>query len=374
MTAICFAVVLALSVGQAAAPAATGSLSGRVVADGSGAPLAGARVMVMPARPNGPFGPPPQATTDEDGRFAFTSLAPGQYRITVQRTGYAPLGQDIGPGQTVTVAAGQAAAGLQLTLQKGAVIAGRVLDPSGAPLPDVRIIALRRLTLPSGAPPSMAGRLVPAPSQGQQTNDIGEFRVSGLAPGEYFIAAARQPGSPFGSAGLPASPTGTAMTTTYYPGTIDQSAAQPIRISGGDTANIEFTMQSAPAFRVSGRVVDESGAGVAGAMVMLVADFRAGGIAGPIGNTQSDAEGRFTIAEVPSGSYHLTASVPFRFGGQAAGSTAGATAGVVASGGSGGFVSFSSAGGGPSRSQTTEITVSGADVTGIRLIVQRPQQ
>ena len=42
------ALLAALSLSQAPAPAATGRLSGRVTAEGTNAPIAGARVMVFP--------------------------------------------------------------------------------------------------------------------------------------------------------------------------------------------------------------------------------------------------------------------------------------------------------------------------------------
>src|SRR6058998_4005014 len=86
--------VIALSFSQAPAPAATGRLSGRVTAEGTNAPIAGARVMVFPMLrqampPTGPRAIPPQGMTDQDGRFVFNGLAPGEYRVDVQKTGFA---------------------------------------------------------------------------------------------------------------------------------------------------------------------------------------------------------------------------------------------------------------------------------------------
>src|SRR5262249_14114144 len=147
----------------------------------------------------------------------------------------------------------------------------------------------------------------------QQTNDLGEFRIAGLAPGEYIISAMRPMASPFGSAAVASTARTTALATTYYPGTTNQAAAQPIAVRAGDTvANIEFTMQSTPAFRVSGRVVDDSNQPVAGAMLMLIGDPRSGMFIGPAGHAQSGADGRFTIADVAPGTYRLQASVPMR--------------------------------------------------------------
>lgn len=191
MVVLC-SLLVAVSLSQTPSAADPGGrISGRVTLEGANTPVAGARIMLMPAmpagrpagRPAGPMGPPPQTLTDQEGRFAFERLTPGTYRIDAQKTGYAPL-LDLSRARTVEVGAGQAIDGVDLQLQRGAVIAGKLLDPAGDPLPEARVMALRRVS-PPGAPP----RLMPAFGPGQPTNDLGEFRVSGLPPGEYFVAA-----------------------------------------------------------------------------------------------------------------------------------------------------------------------------------------
>jgi hypothetical protein len=368
---VLYSLLVAVSLSQtpsAADPA--GRISGRVTLEGANTPIAGARIMLMPAgRPAGPIGPPPQTLTDQEGRFAFDQLTPGTYRIDAQKTGYAPL-LDPSRAPTVQVGAGQAIDGVDLRLQKGAVIAGRLLDPAGDPLPDARVMALRRVS-PPGAPP----RLIPAPgAQGQPTNDLGEFRVSGLPPGEYFVAAMPRfmPMPPmFGAAasGGAASPPRagrTTIATTFYPGTTDQAAAQPLAVTAGAEVNgIVVSMQSTPAFRVSGIVVDENGDPVAGATVMLMADPRGGMLmfAGPAGNARARDDGRFDIDDVAPGSYRANGSVPMSFGGPSGGGI-GAVAGVT-----GGFAGPGFRG---PVDPPAEVVVADADVNGVRVTVRRP--
>jgi protocatechuate 3,4-dioxygenase beta subunit len=376
--------LLALSIDQAAAPAATGRISGRVTAEGTNGPIAGARVMVFPMMrrgtpPTGPMAIPPEGLTDQDGRFVFNGLAPGEYRVDVQKTGFASSMDPTTRPRTYTVAAGQALDNISIVLQKGAVISGKVLDQKGAPVTDAQVMALRRITPPGAS--TAAPRLIPTPMQGsQQTNDIGEYRVTGLAPGEYFIAAGPR-AMGFGGPGA-ASATGNGggtltTTTTYYPGTADQAGAQAITVAAGaEVSNIVFILQSVPAYRVSGIVVDENGAPVARAMVMLMNDPRSGMMfMGPGGNAQTGDDGRFSIGDVTPGTYRLNASVPMMMT-----SGGGIGASSVVTGGGSSFSSWSVSSGGVATTTTVnatpqqpqEVVVTDADVRGVRVVARRP--
>ena len=369
--------LVALSLSQAA-PAATGRLSGQVLAAGTNAPVAGARVMVFPIGrqampPSGPIALPPQSMTDQNGRFVFNGVAAGQYRLDVQKTGFASSLDPTARPQTYTVAAGQALDTITIVLQRGAVISGKVIDQNGEPVTEARLVALRLINLPNGA---AAPRLIPAAMQGpQQTNDLGEYRVAGLAAGEYYVAVVPR-SITFGGPSGPASGSGggaQTMTTTFYPGTADQAGALPISVTtGAEVSNIVFTLQTAPAFRVSGIVVYENGAPVARAMVMLMNDPRNGmAFLGPGGNTQTGNDGRFSIDDVTAGTYRVNASVPMITSGR-----------VAASGGaSGGISNFTSWSVSSSGGETTtvsggtaalEVVVADADVTDVRVVVHRP--
>jgi protocatechuate 3,4-dioxygenase beta subunit len=379
----------ALSLGQAPAQAATGRLAGRVTVEGANTPIAGARVMVFPMMraampPTGPMAMPPQGTTDQDGRFVFNGVAPGEYRIDVQKTGFASSADPTARPATYTVAAGQALDNISIVLLKGAVITGKVLDQKGEPVTDAHVMALRRFTPPGAM--AVPPRLIPTAMQGpQQTNDIGEYRVSGLAPGEYFLAASPR-GMGFGGPGMP-STTGNGggtptTTTTYYPGTVDQAGAQPITVAAGtEVSNIVFVLQSVPAYRVSGVVVDENGAPIAHAMVMLMADPRSGMMfLGPGGNAQTGDDGRFSIGDITPGTYRLNASVAMIMN-SGGGITAGAGFSEVSIGSGGGsFTSWSVSSAGVTTSRTVnaapqqpqEVVVTDADVKGVRLVARRP--
>jgi protocatechuate 3,4-dioxygenase beta subunit len=389
MVLIC-SLLLALSIGQTStAPEATGRIAGRVTVEGTHTPLAGVQVMLFPAEPRMGMmrmGPPPRAITDQDGRYAFERVAPGSYRIQFEKTGYAATAQS--QTGTTQVSAGQSVQVVDVQLQKGAVIAGKVLDAAGEPMPDVHVTAMRRFSNPG-----MPLRMVPAGGSGpgQQTNDLGEFRISGLPAGEFYVAAMPRHQPMFGGPGVatttaraqPAPQSRTTTATTFYPGTSDQNAALPVAVAAGaEVGNITFAMQAVPSFRVSGIVVDQDGAPVGGAMVMLMGDPRTGMFGGPAGSTRTRDNGRFDIDDVVAGSYRVNGSIPVMLGGRGAGGAGGGAAGVAENGS---FVSVNAVGGftsatwssssgdgrGGSTDPAVEIVVGDADVKDVRVTVRR---
>jgi TonB-dependent receptor len=78
----CFCLIGTLSFAQSA----KGSLSGRV-ADKADAVLQGAQVELLPRAGT--------ATTDEQGEFNFTNLAPGTYTVMISYVGFEPFTQDV---------------------------------------------------------------------------------------------------------------------------------------------------------------------------------------------------------------------------------------------------------------------------------------
>jgi Carboxypeptidase regulatory-like domain len=301
------ALLLSLALNQAA-PEGTGRVSGRVTLDQTNTPVSGASVALYLATSQSAAGRmPAPTTTDEDGRYTFANVPPGSYNVTVQKSGLVPL--SLGDPQSavaqppvVHVSSGQSLEGVDQRLQKGAIISGRLLDAKGEPLPEVPVNVERRVTLVGH--PAM---LLPVDRSGY-TNDLGEFRISGLASGEYLVAATPRP-SRIGGRMVPTPTTAprTMPARTFYPGTTDEAAAQLLTVTAGnELTNISFTVQSVRTFRVSGIVVNEDGNPVANVTVSLNGDPTRGNFA-PEGTWQSDSSGRFTIGGVLPGSYRLHA-------------------------------------------------------------------
>src|SRR6266850_34244 len=70
-------------------------------------------------------------------------------------------------------------------------IAGRIVTATGEPVPWIVVSALQQDTDP-------AGRVMPRTAAMTQTNERGEFRLAGLADGNYTVIALPPPPPPFG--------------------------------------------------------------------------------------------------------------------------------------------------------------------------------
>lgn len=327
----CVFVLLAFSTLRAVQPAPdAGVITGRVVEQGTNTPVEDARVFLFPmSRP--PDGRPPQQhqeTSRADGSFRFEGLAPGRYGVRAEKTGYAMPGPGSGAPPMVVLEAGRPGVAPVVLLQRGGVVAGRVLSPGGEPVLEARVTALRR------GPGALAGRLMMG-GPGVATNDLGEFRLHSLAPGDYYIQASPR----FESPNVRNTPATTRIAPTFYPGTTDVAAAQTVTIAAGATLNgIEIGMLRAPTFSISGVVVDEDERPVENALIVLASDPAQGIFTfTPPSQTHAATDGSFALEGILSGSYRLSAAAPSlskseRIGGSGAivpGTSSGAFGGQV---------------------------------------------
>lgn len=370
MTAL---LVVAMSGALAAAqtPAGAGVIAGRVVEERTNTPIAEARVMLVEMRAPEPGAIPPQreATSGSDGTFRFEGLAPGRYRLNVLKAGYVGLVPGAPPPPFITIEAGAPVAAPVIALQRGGVIAGRVLSPSGEPVAEARVMAMRR---PPGAP---AGRLAMS-GPPAMTNDLGEFRLHSLAPGEYYVQATPRIGPP----NARSTPSATMLAPTFYPGTTEMANAQPVTIGGGATlGSIEIGILQVPAFSIKGIVVDEAGAPVANAAVMLGADPSLGvpSFGGP-SRTRTAADGTFSIEGVASGTYRLTAAAPTVSKAAAGGPERGSVGGTFGSGGIGGTAYMTETSNGVTTqyrfdSDAVSVVIQSNHVSGVQVTAKRPR-
>jgi protocatechuate 3,4-dioxygenase beta subunit len=266
------------------------------------------------------------ARTDNEGKFKFESVQPGTYRLSADRVGF--LRQQYGAqtpggsGAPVNLAQSQTVRNLDIKLTPQGVILGTVFDDEGDPLPRATVAAYRM---------GKATSMTSARRGGQQTggtantNDIGQYRIAGLPPGDYAVIASGQSGRAGGGrggmGGFAGAPGGRGraaaaaaveedLLPTYYPSSLDAAAAAPVEVSPGqEMAGVNIALRKGRLYQVQGKVAGVTAQDAGGVRVNLLpreggaaSMFMGGGAAGAV-----RADGSFQVARVQPGSYYLIA-------------------------------------------------------------------
>ena len=316
---------------DAARPPATGTsrIRGRVVTPETGAPLRRAQMMLVAAE----IGIRRVVTTDIQGRYEFADLPEGRYTISASKGGYVTLqfGQrrPFEPGHPVTVADGQTIEQVDFALPRGSAIVGRVTDEFGEPITGVQVQAQRYTYLPGGQ-----RRLTPAGFG--STDDRGEFRVFGLMPGEYIVSTAARGGFNFQQGAGGSNDSFEGYAPSYYPGTSSPSEAQPVAVALGQEVTLNMSLMAARMARISGTAVDSQGRPATNAFVTLMSREGSAGISF-VANGRVTSDGSFTLINVAPGDVMLQVSLSPR------------------------------APGDPNENGRVPLTVTGADITGVRI-------
>ena len=274
-----------------------GSVEGQAFNNATGEPVKKVQVLLRPVGSSSD--PPYGALTDAGGRFAIPGVRPGRYILTAERAGfvraeYGASGRNR-RGSTVSVAVGQRLKDVEFRLTPQGVISGRVLDEDGDPVAGVNLTALRY--------GYVQGKRTLLPASAATTNDLGEYRLAGLAPSRYYLSANHRPMPVFTRSSAE-----DGYAPTYYPGTADVAGAAPIQvIAGNQMRGIDIGLTRVRTVRVSGRVTNPA-ATAATRNVMVFLMPREAGVRGfSSRNSTLAQEGKFEIRGVIPGSYTISA-------------------------------------------------------------------
>ena len=233
-------------------------------------------------------------------RGADTELRAGRYTITAAKGSYATAsyGQQrpSDAGTPLTLLDNQTVERVDMSLVRGSVITGRVVDEFGEPMPEVSV-AVQRYTFVQGQ-----RRLIPF--GGGNSNDIGEFRLFGITPGQYYLSATWRPQMP--APNTQANPEDrTTYAPSYFPGTDNVGQAQRITLTAGqEMADVVFALKPLRAARVSGTAVTSDGRPMTG-VVMVMSSGGFGFSMSPSMTIRPD--GTFTINGLSPGDYTVRA-------------------------------------------------------------------
>jgi hypothetical protein len=314
-----------------AAAGGTAVIRGRVVEAATGKGLSRVQVRANTPNPNA-GGPPPTpypwvATTDGDGRYEIKGLPAGTYGIVATKANYvrAAWGEQRvdGPAKRIPITEGQVLEKIDLRLTRAGVVTGRIVDEFGDPVTDVFVTAMRYQYIQGSRRLTQGGR-------GGSTNDIGEYRIYGLSPGQYFVSATLR-----NFTGINTETTDrSSYAPTFYPGTGNVAEAQRLTIAAGQTAgDINLALLPIQTARVSGTAIDADGKPMVG-MVNVMQRLGATMIGGSAAQVRPD--GTFTVNLTP-GDYVFRVFGP-----------------------------------GTSDVAFTDVTVNGSDMDGVQIVAAKP--
>jgi hypothetical protein len=321
LSTACLALLLFQSPGAA-------SLKGTVVSRQTGKPLANATIELRTVQGNTVA---KLTTSDDEGKFVLSRLAAGSYRLVSRRPGYvqAEFGQSgTSPsGSPLDLKADQQLTDVQIVMTATGTITGRIIERDGQPMPNARVQALKASF--------QDGRRVFTPITEVLSNDLGEYRLFWLSPGEYFVNVTI-PDGPMGVE-LLLNPNGTdnrglyegraqvrsvAMTPVgsgageneahvpiFYPNVSNNALAEPVNVApGSEVRGIDIHALPVRARRVRGTVTN----GAAGQTLTGTISVRLLPVSTPATQYQANAEmgtGAFEFPKVAPGNYVVFATV-----------------------------------------------------------------
>ncbi len=215
-----------------------GSISGTVTS--SSGPIVGATVNAWPNPPqNSGAGP---ATTDVNGNYTITGLAPGTWQVNFTAPGYLGENYDNQPQygnpsfNLVSVTAGTTTTGINAELAAGATVTGHVTDSLGNALQGAGVQLFLQGTPSFGSAASA------------MTDVNGDYTIQGLAAGQYLATAGKQ-----------------GLAQVFATGASVPSVADVSTLTAGTVTTVNFALQ--PLGSITGHVLQPNGQPLVGASV-----------------------------------------------------------------------------------------------------------
>jgi protocatechuate 3,4-dioxygenase beta subunit len=265
---------LALVPAPAVAQSSTYRIAGMVVDALTGQPLSLAEVTLSPVSA---LNEAQTFLTAADGRFLFTNLAPGKYRLLAVRRAYTLQGFNAHEGYMTAIVAGpgQDSAHLRFRLSPSAVLTGTVSDQWNDPIRDAAVMLFQQ----SGSAGSRNLHLINRAS----TDDLGHYRFSHLPPGTYVVGVLAHPwwynfmsqpvyisksGAQSGSSTsefeflAPQTPQSNVVNPaldvvypiTYFPNVTTLADAARLSLLPGSTESADFNLRPVPSLHIQVRV------------------------------------------------------------------------------------------------------------------------
>ncbi len=291
-------------------------VAGTVVSKLDGHPLARARITLRDTKDSRKF---ESVVTAEDGKFEFHGVPAGKYSLTGAKRGFITAAYDQHEqfSTAIVTGAGIDTEALVFRLAPAAMISGKILDESGEPL--------RHASVTLYSQDHSGGVNEIHPSHGAQTDDQGEYEITSLTPGTYFLSANARPwyaihpqtappGSRSGRKSQPDPPENfdrsldVAYPATYYSDVAEADSATPIPIRGGEHLQVDIHLNPVPSLHLLFRVPAATNHGYT--IPQLEQPAFDGSTFFQADSTSVVAPGLVEIAGVPAGRYNILIREP----------------------------------------------------------------
>jgi len=198
----------------------------------------------------------------DDGSYAIDNVPPGAVDLVVRAAGYVS-----GTRGDITAEDGKTVTGIDIQLDRGATISGRV-TAGGTPVAGVDVRPASQRMAP------MMSQQLAASGAGATTDGDGFYKLDGIAEGDRLIEFHKQ-------------------------GFV--TAQKPVEVKAGNDVHLDVELD--PGKELRGQVVDRSGRGIAGANISASAagERRAGPMA------VTDGDGMFVLTGLTDGKYQVSA-------------------------------------------------------------------
>jgi protocatechuate 3,4-dioxygenase beta subunit len=242
-------------------------------------------------------------TTDSSGSYKLADLPPGSYRISARNAGH--FGGEVTRHVAVN---GSDVEHIDFLVTAAGTISGKVVDENKEPVPDVTVRLVKREYY-LGNPGYYYA------SAGENTNDSGEFTISGVEPGlPYFLMVEKLERTLPAQSEVPRDPKLRRRTPvrTWYPNSPSRDAAQTIVLQPGEKREgVDIELRKGPSYCVEGKATGPMGPaklnfGIEATQPSMGVSST-GGFVGMPPSGFTAADGQFRICDLYPGVYRLLA-------------------------------------------------------------------